>query len=142
RGVRCMASLLGGDIGRLRGPRLTRPRRPGSEARQALRAVVRDGRAGDLVERAVGLDGVADKLRRVGVKLVQVRAVGRQPVITGTAADGSVQRPEGAIPWYLRARGVLGDRQHVSVDPVTGDVAVAEVGRERPPVIGGYGEPA
>src|SRR5262249_32180973 len=136
-----MASLLGGDIGRLRGPRLTRPRRPGSEARQALRAGVRDGRAGDLVERAVGLDGVADKLRRVGVKLVQVRAVGRQPVITGTAADGSVQRPEGAIPWYLRARGVLGDRQHVSVYPVTRAVAAATGGRELPRIRGGYTDP-
>src|SRR5580700_7048175 len=40
-----------------------------SESRQALRAVVRDVRAGNLVERTIRLDGVAHQLRGISVNL-------------------------------------------------------------------------
>src|SRR6266851_8707801 len=120
-----------------------RPRSSGSESRQALRAVVRDGRAGDLFERTVRLDGVADELRRVAVDLVQAGAGGAYPAVARAAADGPVERAAPlAIARNLRAGGVLDDGDHVAVDAVASEVAVAEIRREHQAVIRGAGEPA
>src|SRR5260370_38641381 len=65
----------------------------GSESRQALRAVVGNGRAGDLFERAVRLDGVADQFRGICVGLVEVGRICRQPAIARTTAEDSCEPP-------------------------------------------------
>src|ERR687892_880375 len=57
----------------------------GLEARQALRAVVGNGRAGDFLQRAVRLRPVPDQLRGVAVQLVQIRRVRREPVVARAA---------------------------------------------------------
>jgi hypothetical protein len=53
----------------------------------------------------------------------------------GAAGEVPVERTVGAAE-NLGVGGFLGDRQHVAVDAVAGDVAVPEVDRERQPVIG------
>ena len=110
------------------------PRGPGSCCTECP---ARDG-----VEPAVILNRVTDQLGCVAVDLVQVRAVGREPVVARAAADGPVERPERAVSRDLGARRVLGDREHVALDAVGGDVAVAEVGREHSAVIGADRQPA
>src|SRR5216684_4575245 len=75
-----------------------------SESGQALRAVVRNARAGDLVERTIPLDGVAHQFRGVPVNLVEIGTVWRQPDVVRAAADDSADPPEGAISRNLRAR--------------------------------------
>src|SRR5260370_5095324 len=115
---------------------------PGSAARQALTGLVRNARAGDLLQRAVRLDGIAAQLRSVRVDLVEVGSAGAYPAVARAATEGPIERAEGAIAGNLRACRVFGDGQHVALDAEAGDVAVAEVRRERHPVVGGEGYPA
>src|SRR5216684_4233127 len=142
RGVRCMTVPPGLLLARAPGARWIAPRSPGSESRQALRAVVGDGRAGDLLQRTVRLNGVTDQLRAIPVDLVEIGVVGRQPAIARTAGNDSIESPEGAISGNLRARGILQDGEDVAVDAPAADVAVTEDRAERQPVIRGDGQPA
>src|SRR5262249_29540318 len=86
-----------------------------SESRQALRAVVGNLHAGDLVERPVRLSGVTHQFRRIAVDLVKIRAVRRDPVVGRAAGDVSTAPPGVAISRNLRARASLPDTQPTSV---------------------------
>src|SRR5882762_4182252 len=118
------------------------PARARSESRQALRAVVGDGRAGDFLQRTVRLGGVAHQFRGIPVNLVEIGAIRREPVVARAAADGSIQRPEGAISRHFRARRILCELQPFPIDVVAADVAVAEVRSVDRSVIRRHGEPA
>src|SRR5262249_62316955 len=119
-----------------------RPRRAASESGQPLWAVVGDLDAGDLLERAIRLRRVAHQLRGIPVDLVEIGAVGRNPVIGRPAGDGGVETSGGAITRYLGGCGILGDAEVDAVDPEGADVAVTEVRRIHEPVVRGDGEPA
>src|SRR5258708_6538175 len=80
-----------------------------SESRQPLRAVVRDGDAGHLLQRAVWFGGVPHQLRRIPIDLIQVFTIRRNPAVARAAADVSTKRPEGAIALDLGARRILRD---------------------------------
>jgi len=97
-----------------------------SESRQALGAVVRNLDAGHFVQRTVWLSGIAHQLRGIAVDLVEIRAIWRKPVIARAAANGSIDRPEGAISQNLRARRILRNADLGAVDMVAADVAVTE----------------
>src|SRR5262249_39303516 len=96
----------------------------GLETDEPLRAVVRDRRARDFLERSVRLRRIAHELRRVRVDLVQVRAVRREPAVARAAADGVVQGAKRAVALDLRARGVARDLEPVAVDLERRHVAV------------------
>src|SRR5215469_7369301 len=100
-----------------------------SESRQALRTVVRNPYAGDFSERTVRLCGVADQFRRIAIDLVEMRTVGRDPDIAGTAAHRAVEGTKSAIARNPRARRILGDFETVTVDAIAADVAVAKIRR-------------
>src|SRR4029077_347096 len=117
-------------------------RRPRSESRQPLRAVVGNLRAGDLLERTVRLRRVAHQLRGVPVDLVEIGPIRRNPAIARSAGDSGVETSGGAIARNLRTRGILDDAEPGAVDPVAADVAVTEVRRIDEPIIRGDGEPA
>src|SRR5216684_3260771 len=142
RGVRCMTVPPGLLLARAPGARWIAPRSPGSESRQALRAVVGNIRAGDFVQRTVRLNGVTDQLRGIPVDLVEIGVVGRQPAIARTAGNDSIEPPEGSISGNLGAREILRDGEDVAVDAIAGDVAVTEDCAEHQPVIRGDGQPA
>src|SRR5215468_222668 len=113
-----------------------------SESRQALRAVVGNLHAGDLVERPVRLRGVTHQLRGIAVDLIKIRAIRRDPVVGWAAGDVATEPPGGAVSRNLRARGVAGDFQAAAVDAIAADVAVAEVRGVDGPIVGRYGQPA
>jgi hypothetical protein len=99
-----------------------------SESRQTLRAIVRNSHVGDLFKRTVRLSGVAHQFRGIPIDLVEIRAIWRNPVIAGAAANGSVDRSEGAVSRNARARRILCDADLVAVDVVAANVAVTEEG--------------
>src|SRR5262245_50837116 len=114
----------------------------GSEPRQALRAVVGNRHAGDLLERTVRMSGVAHQFCGIPVNLVEMGAVWRDPVVGRAAAHGSVEPPSGAVSGNLRARGIGRDFQTATVDVVAADIAVAEVRRVYSSVVRGNRQPA
>src|ERR1700740_1875416 len=97
---------------------------PWLEAGKALRAVVGDVRARDFLERAVGLGRVPDQLRGVAEDLVQIGAVRRHPAVARAAADGVVERAEGAVALHFRACGIARDLEPVAVELEGAEVAV------------------
>src|SRR5262245_54107438 len=113
-----------------------RPVAAASESRQTLRAVVRNLYAGNLLERAVRLSGVAHQFRGIPVDLVEKGAIRREPVVGRAADHGSVEPPGGAVSRNLRARGVARDLEAAAVDVEAADVAVAEVRRVHGLVVG------
>src|SRR5262249_55843010 len=113
-----------------------------SEARESLRAVVGNRRRGHFVERSVRLRRVPDQPRGVRVDLVEGAAVRREPAFTRAAADGVVERAEGAVALDARAGGVACDLESVAVDLEAGHVAVAEVRGVHEAVVRADGEPA
>src|SRR5258708_2506110 len=114
-----------------------------SESRQPLRAVVRDGDAGHLLQRAVWFGGVPHQLRRIPIDLIQVFTIRRNPAVARAAADVSTKRPEGAIALDLGARRILRDSDlEAVVDIEGGDVAVPENRSVQESVIGGDRQPA
>ena len=129
------STLTGRDAKRAMAP-------PASEPRQALRAVVGNPHAGDLLKRTVRLSGVAHQFRSIPVDLVEICAIRRQPVIAGAAANRSIDRSEGAISWNLRARRILRDGEHVAVDAEAAEVAVTEVRSKHQSVIRRDRQPA
>src|SRR5260370_10762545 len=88
------------------------------------------------------MGGVADQFRSISVYLVQMLAIWRNPVIAWAAANGSIDRPEGAISRNLPARRILRDADLGAVDAVAANVAVTEVRSEHRSVIRGDGQPA
>src|SRR5262245_6350104 len=112
-----------------------------SESRQALRAVVGDRDAGDLLQRTVVVCGVADEFGGVSVNLKQVRAVRRNPVVARSAGDGCIETSGRSIAWNSRARGILRDLQAPAVDTKRADVAVTEIRCVDHSVIRGNGDP-
>src|SRR5262249_14406006 len=106
-----------------------------SESRQALRAVVRNFYAGDLVERTVRLSGIPNQLRGIAVNLVEIGAIRRNPAVARSAGDIPAERPGGAVSRNLRACGITGDFQASAVDLEAGNVAVTEVRSVQHPVI-------
>src|SRR5262249_56115833 len=100
-----------------------------SESRQALWAVVGNLDAGDLIKRTVRRCGIGHKFGGVGINLVEIGAIRRNPVICRSARNGSVEPPGGAISRYLWARWVLRDFQPFAVYTKRADIAVAEVRR-------------
>src|SRR5258708_25690206 len=114
-----------------------------SESRQPLRAVVRDGDAGHLLQRAVWFGGVPHQLRRIPIDLIQVFTIRTNPAVARAAADVSTKRPEGAIALDLGARRIPRDSDlEAVVDIEGGDVAVPENRSVQESVIGGDGQPA
>src|SRR5215472_435072 len=90
-------------------PRNAGPLPPDSESGYALRTLEGNGRPGDLLERAIELDRVADQLRHVGVELVVVGAGRADPVVARAGAEGPVERTESASR-NLRTGRIPGDR--------------------------------
>src|SRR5215510_5250569 len=120
----------------------SRRARLASESRQALRAVVGNLRAGDFLERTVGLRRVAHQLRGVAVDLIQIGTIRRNPAIAGSTRHARVETSGGPVARNLRARGILRDGEPVAVDAEAADVAVPEVRRKYESVIWGDAEPA
>src|SRR5262249_21538500 len=120
----------------------TRPVVAASESRQALRAVVRDLHAGELLERTVGLGRVPNQLRGIAVNLVKIRTIRRDPVVGRAAGDVSTEPPGGAVSRNLRARRIARDFEAAAVDVIAADIAVAEVRSVDSPVVRRYGQPA
>src|SRR5262245_61635542 len=89
-----------------------------SESRQALRAVVGNCHAGDLLERTIRMSGVPHQFRGICVDLVEIGAIWRDQVVARAADHGSVEPPGGAVSRNLRARGVGRDFQSAAVDVV------------------------
>src|SRR5262245_26264135 len=113
-----------------------------SESRQALRAVVRDLHAGDLLERTVRLSSVTAQLCGVPVGLVEIRAIRCDPAVRRAAGDVSTEPPGGAVSRNFLARGIARDFQVAAVDVVAADIAVAEVRSEHRSVVRGNRQPA
>src|SRR5215471_6611241 len=113
-----------------------------SESRQALRAVVRNLHAGDLVERPIRLRGVTHQFRGIAVDLVKIRAIRRDPVVGRATGDVSTEPPGGAVSWNLRARRIARDFQATAIDAIAADVAVAEVRGVDGAVVRRYCQPA
>src|SRR5215468_8905292 len=82
-----------------------------SESRQALRAVVGNLHAGDLVERPVWLRSVTHQFRGIAVDLVKIRAIRRSPVVARAAGDVSTEPPGGTVSRNPRARRIAHDFQ-------------------------------
>src|SRR5207244_5431403 len=95
-----------------------------SDSCQALRTLVRNIRAGDHFQRAIGVNGVTAQLRGIGVQLIEVRAGWADPVVAWTAAHRAVERAECPVARHLRARRVLRDVEDIAFDAVARDVAV------------------
>src|SRR5262245_176702 len=79
-----------------------RPVAAASESRQTLWAVVRNLYAGNLLERAVRLSGIAHQFRGIPVDLVEKDAIRCEPVVGRAADHGSVEPPGGAVSRNLR----------------------------------------
>src|SRR5689334_14247392 len=86
-----------------------------SESRQALRAVVGDRDACNLLKGTVRLSGVAHQFRSIPVDLVEIFAIRRQPAIAWAAANHSIDCSESAISRDLRACRILRDFQPFAV---------------------------
>src|SRR5215472_1630598 len=114
----------------------------GSESCQALRAVVGNLHAGDLVERPVRLRGVTHQFRGIAIDLVKIRAVRRDPAVGGATGDVSTEPPGGAVSRNLGARRIARDFQAAAVDVIAADVAVAEVCGVYGAVVRRYRQPA
>ena len=97
-----------------------------SESRQALRAIVGNFHARDLVKRTVRPSGVAHQFRGIPVDLIEIGTIRRNPVIARAAANGSIDRLEGAIPQNFRARRILRNADLGAVDMEAANVAVTE----------------
>src|SRR5262249_13373336 len=118
------------------------PRSRKSESRQALRAVVGNLHAADLIERSVRLRGVTHQLRGIAVDLVKKRAIRGDPAVGWTAGDVSTEPPGGAVARNLGTRRIARDFQAFAVDAIAADVAVAEIRRVDGAVIRGDRQPA
>src|SRR5260370_7396616 len=112
------------------------------EARQALRAVVRNPHTADLPQRTVRLNGVAHQFRGVPVNLVEIGAIRGHPAIARAATDVATKRPEGAVSGNSRARWILRYGYGAAVDVEGRQVAVTEVGRVHRSVVRRNAQPA
>src|SRR5215813_2290376 len=87
-----------------------------SKSCQTFRAVIGNGNAGNLLQRAVRFGSVPHQLRSVRVELIEVVAVWRNPVVAGTAADVPAEASEGAIALYDGASRILCNSDIEAID--------------------------